>query len=115
MEDFFQTVEYGLRVKRFGDVVISARLDRIRRFPGPIGCRHHDDIQILVVSLYPSKGFEAVHPRHDHVQKDQIEDLFLNSFQGAGTVGYAHHIVVIFQNLFHRFPRGPVVVHYENS
>ncbi len=64
-------------VERLGDVVVGADLQTHDHVPGGIlgGQHDHRDVPPLLVGLQAAAHLVPVHPRHHHVQQDQVDGM----------------------------------------
>jgi hypothetical protein len=70
-------------IDRFGQIFVGSRLqtgDHVLRI-GPGGDQNHRDEPEARVALQPPARLKPVHPRHRHVEKDQIGRFAAHRFQ----------------------------------
>ncbi len=80
--------EHLLVLEGFGDVIDGAELEApelIHR----VGERGHEDdrdVPGVGTLLEPAAGLEAIDPRHEHIEQDQIRARVIHLLEGAGTI-----------------------------
>lgn len=108
-------MEQDALIDRFRDHAVNLRLERLAdQLAGRIG-RDQDCRQQLVVNSYLLERFESGHPRHVHIEKDQVDRFELDDldrFFAAGRGDRAE--TAIPEHLRERIPATPIIVGDEN-
>ena len=88
-------------VDRFGQKLVGARFEAAQPI-GDIGQRgHHDHRYVggMRVGLEPAADLEPVHPRHHHVEQDDVGQLALGELQRRRAVIRGDHLEIFARQL----------------
>ncbi len=84
-------------VDRLGQEVVGARLEASQPVGGLIESRHHDDGDMprRRIGFQPAADLESVHPRHHHVEQNDVAIAGGADLQGVRAVGAGDDVEII--------------------